>query len=101
LLTSLNGTTGGKEILNTVKPEEVEEATELKELTEEEIEKLKKTLKPGEGVIQRDDDGNVIRIIVGEKKSHDEILEEEPEKVDAKTDVVRGKMNTITPDCLW
>lgn len=78
--------------MNTVKPEEVEEPTELKELTEEEVEKLKKTLKPGEGVIQRDDEGNVIRIIVGDKKTHDEILEEAAEKVEAKTDVVRGKL---------
>lgn len=78
--------------MNTVKPEEVEEPTELKELTEEEIVKLKKTLKPGEGVIQRDDEGNVIRIIVGDRKTHDEILEEAAEKVEAKTDVVRGKL---------
>ncbi|KAG2184458.1 hypothetical protein INT43_000367 [Umbelopsis isabellina] len=91
LLTTLNGSTGGNEKLNPLKPEEgTEDGTELKELTEEEIEKLKKTLKPGEGVIQRDDDGNVVRVIVGEQKTHDEILEEAAQPVVAKTDVVRA-----------
>ena len=88
---SLNAATGGKEVLHALKPEDSEEGVELKDLTEEEIEKLKKTLKPGEGVIQRDDEGKVLRIIVGEQKTHDEILEEIAEKVEAKTDVVRGK----------
>lgn len=81
--------------MHALKPEEEDEGGELKELTEEEIEKLKKTLKPGEGFIQRDDDGNVLRVIVGDKKTHDEILEEEAEKVEAKTDVVRGKNGSM------
>jgi hypothetical protein len=92
---SLNAATGGKEVLHALKPEDSEEGVELKDLTEEEIEKLKKTLKPGEGVIQRDDEGKVLRIIVGEQKTHDEILEEIAEKVEAKTDVVRGKRHII------
>ncbi|KAI9025342.1 ribosome biogenesis protein Nop16 [Phycomyces nitens] len=96
LLTSLNGSAGGREVLNPPpKPEESEETDEqepeeLKELTDADVERLKKTLKPGEGLIQRDDEGNVIRVIVGEKKTHDEILEEEFEPVEAKTDVVRA-----------
>ncbi|KAL0082443.1 ribosome biogenesis protein Nop16 [Phycomyces blakesleeanus] len=100
LLTSLNGSSGGREILNPpTNPEQLGEnggqgvngeQEELKELTEADIERLKKTLKPGEGLIQRDDDGNVLRVIVGEKKTHDEILEEEFEPVEAKTDVVRA-----------
>ncbi|KAL1932879.1 hypothetical protein VTP01DRAFT_8557 [Rhizomucor pusillus] len=85
LLTKLNGVAGGKEKTEVEKQETQEE----KELTEEDIEKIKKTLKPGEGLIQRDDEGNVIRVIVGEQKSHDEILDEEPEPVEAKTQVVR------------
>ncbi|KAI8348279.1 ribosome biogenesis protein Nop16 [Blakeslea trispora] len=75
LLTSLNGETGGKEKMNPDTPVEAEE--------------LKKTLNPGEGLIQRDDEGNIVRIIVGEKKTHDEILDAEVPKVEAKTDVVR------------
>ncbi|KAF7723919.1 Nucleolar protein 16 [Apophysomyces ossiformis] len=92
LLTSLNGVSGGREKLVPPKKEEAmdtEEGEELKELTEEEIEKVKKSLRPGEGLIQRDDEGNVIRVIVGERKTHDEILDEEFPVVEAKTDVVR------------
>lgn len=89
LLTKLNGVAGGKEKTEVEKQETQEE----KELTEEDIEKIKKTLKPGEGLIQRDDEGNVIRVIVGEQKSHDEILDEEPEPVEAKTQVVRGEFS--------
>lgn len=68
---------------------ETDEPIDLKELTEEDVEKLKKTLGPGEGIIQRDDEGNVVRVIVGEAKSHDEILDAEVAPVEAKTDVVR------------
>lgn len=66
------------------------EPKELKELTDEDIEDIKKTLMPGEGLIQRDDDGNIIRVIYGEEKTHDEILDAEVPAVEAKTDVVRA-----------
>ncbi|KAG1250034.1 hypothetical protein G6F68_013020 [Rhizopus microsporus] len=89
LLTSLNGQTGGSEKKMSEESVAEQEPIDLKELTEEEIEKLKKTLGPGEGIIQRDDEGNVVRVIVGEAKSHDEILDAEVEPVEAKTDVVR------------
>ncbi|KAI9496438.1 ribosome biogenesis protein Nop16 [Zychaea mexicana] len=96
LMTSLNGKAGGVEKLYPdAKPEhpsedqEEGEEQEEKELTEEDVARLEKSLKPGEGIIQRDDEGNVIRVIVGRQKTHDEILEEEPEPVEAKTDVVR------------
>ncbi|KAG1142237.1 hypothetical protein G6F37_007552 [Rhizopus arrhizus] len=89
LLTSLNGQTGGSEKKMPEESVAEQEPIDLKELTEEEIEKLKKTLGPGEGIIQRDDEGNVVRVIVGEAKSHDEILDAEVEPVEAKTDVVR------------
>ncbi|PHZ16619.1 uncharacterized protein RHIMIDRAFT_247117 [Rhizopus microsporus ATCC 52813] len=89
LLPSLNGQTGGTEKNMPDQPQQTEEASIPKELTEEEIEKIKKSLRPGEGLIQRDDEGNVIRVIVGEAKSHDEILDEEVPPVEAKTDIVR------------
>ncbi|KAI8143906.1 ribosome biogenesis protein Nop16 [Fennellomyces sp. T-0311] len=91
LQTSLNGKAGGVEKLYPdPKPERMEEdEQEEKELTEEDIKRLERTLKPGEGLIQRDDEGNVIRVIVGRERTHDEILDEEPEPVEAKTDVVR------------
>ena len=94
LLTSLNRTAGGREKMNpdTNSTDEhmEEEDQEPRELQDADIEELKKTLKPGEGLIQRDDEGNVIRVIVGEAKSHNDILDAEPEPVEAKTDVVRG-----------
>ncbi|KAI8881484.1 hypothetical protein K501DRAFT_158237, partial [Backusella circina FSU 941] len=96
LLTSINGQSGGIEKLNPDKkitPEEQQAQQalqrDLSELTEEEIQELKKTLKPGEGLIQRDDDGNVVRVLVGEQKTHNEILDQEFDRVEAKTDVVR------------
>ena len=97
LMTSLNGKAGGIEKLYPdAKPtmmdhegDNEESQEEEKELTEEDSARLETTLKPGEGLIQRDDEGNVIRVIVGRRKTHDEILEEEPEAVEAKTEVVR------------
>ncbi|KAI7850799.1 ribosome biogenesis protein Nop16 [Circinella umbellata] len=97
LMTSLNGKAGGIEKLYPEKKptmmdednNEESQDQEEKELTEEDIARLETTLKPGEGLIQRDDEGNVIRVIVGRKKTHNEILEEEPEFVEAKTEVVR------------
>lgn len=94
LLTSLNRTAGGREQANPdtnpAAEEAMEEDQEPRELQDDDIEELKKTLKPGEGLIQRDDEGNVIRVIVGEAKSHNDILDAEPAPVEAKTDVVRG-----------
>jgi nucleolar protein 16 len=92
LLTSLNGQTGGKEKNMPDQKMEVTESEpkELKELTDADIEEIKKSLGPGEGLIQRDDEGNVVRIIVGEAKTHDEILDAEVAPVEAKTDVVRA-----------
>lgn len=94
LLTSLNRTAGGREQANPdtnpAAEEAMDEDQEPRELQDDDIEELKKTLKPGEGLIQRDDEGNVIRVIVGEAKSHNDILDAEPAPVEAKTDVVRG-----------
>lgn len=92
LLTSLNGQTGGKEKNQPDEKMDVieSEPKELKELTEADVEEIKKSLGPGEGLIQRDDEGNVVRIIVGEEKTHDEILDAVVAPVEAKTDVVRA-----------
>ncbi|KAI9472009.1 MAG: ribosome biogenesis protein Nop16 [Benjaminiella poitrasii] len=97
LATSINGESGGREKKypvaqqqqQTSETENSEPPKDLSELTEEEITELKKSLGPGEGLIQRDDEGNVVRIIVGEAKSHDEILDQEFPPVEAKTEVVR------------
>ncbi|KAI7898251.1 ribosome biogenesis protein Nop16 [Cokeromyces recurvatus] len=94
LATNINGESGGAEKKypkkqQTEEPDNNEPVKELSELTEEEVAELKKKLGPGEGLIQRDDEGNVVRIIVGEAMTHDEILDQEFAPVEAKTDVVR------------
>jgi nucleolar protein 16 len=93
LLTSLNGQTGGKEKMMPDKKMEATEDSEpkeLKELTDADIDEIKKSLGPGEGLIQRDDEGNVVRIIIGEERTHNDILDAEVAPVEAKTDVVRA-----------
>ncbi|ORZ19387.1 ribosome biogenesis protein Nop16 [Absidia repens] len=100
LLTNLNGkATGGVEknyadktdqAMDTEQDEANDEPVDLKELTEADIEQLKKTLRPDEGLIQRDDDGNIIQIITGERPSHDDILDAPIVAEEAKTDFVRG-----------
>ncbi|KAF9432635.1 Nucleolar protein 16 [Entomortierella beljakovae] len=84
LLSSLNGVTGGVEL----KDDEDVEENELKSLEE-----LAETLTEDQGIIQRDDDGNIINVIVGKAKSEEEIremMERDVEPVKAKTDVVRA-----------
>ncbi|KAI8334330.1 ribosome biogenesis protein Nop16 [Chlamydoabsidia padenii] len=97
LLTNLNGkSAGGVEVFYPEKKTEPIEQdedmtpTDLKELTEADIEQLKKTLRPDEGLIQRDDEGNIIQIITGERPSHNDILDAPIVPVEAKTDFVRG-----------
>ncbi|OZJ05531.1 hypothetical protein BZG36_01923, partial [Bifiguratus adelaidae] len=83
LMTSLNGQSGGREKVPTPKfPDE--------ELPEANIEELEKTLQPGEGLIERDEEGNVVRVIVGKEKPFDEMIEEPVAHVEAKTDVVKA-----------
>ncbi|KAI9305653.1 ribosome biogenesis protein Nop16, partial [Cunninghamella echinulata] len=95
LLTNLNGKAAGgvEKLYPDEKPVEIPESErepiDLSKLTEEEIEELKKTLRPDEGLIQRDDEGNIIRIITGERQSHDDILDAPIVLVEAKTDFVR------------
>ncbi|KAF9091362.1 Nucleolar protein 16 [Mortierella sp. AD031] len=83
LLPSLNGVTGGIE----VKDEDELMANEQKSLEE-----LAETLTAEQGIIQRDDEGNIINVIVGKVKTKEEIaelMERDHEPVKAKTDVVR------------
>ncbi|KAG0254591.1 Nucleolar protein 16 [Mortierella polycephala] len=84
LLPSLNGVTGGIE---------VKDENELMENEQKSLEELAETLTAEQGIIQRDDDGNIINVIVGKVKSKEEIaeiMERDPEPVKAKTDVVRA-----------
>ncbi|KAI1319212.1 Nucleolar protein 16 [Mortierella claussenii] len=84
LLPSLNGVTGGIE----VKDEE-----ELMDNEQKSLEELAESLTEEQGIIQRDDAGNIINVIVGKVKSKEEmaeIMERDVEPVKAKTDVVRA-----------
>lgn len=84
LLPSLNGVTGGIE----VKDEE-----ELMENEQKSLEELAESLSAEQGIIQRDDAGNIINVIVGKVKTPEELaelMERDIEPVKAKTDVVRA-----------
>ncbi|CAG8575723.1 1366_t:CDS:2 [Acaulospora colombiana] len=75
LMTSLNGISGGVEKLY---PEEPTPALDVVE--------SRKTLDPDEGIIERDEQGNVINVII--RKNHEEDTKVLP--TPAKTEVVRA-----------
>ncbi|KAF9346942.1 Nucleolar protein 16 [Mortierella sp. NVP85] len=84
LLASLNGVTGGIE---------VKDEQELLENEQKSLEEMAATLTEEQGIIQRDEEGNIINIIMGKAKTKEEIeelMEKEIEPVKAKTDVVRA-----------
>ncbi|KAG0039564.1 Nucleolar protein 16 [Podila clonocystis] len=84
LLPSLNGVTGGIEVKN---------EEELMENEQKSLEELAESLTAEQGIIQRDDAGNIINVIVGKVKTPEElaeIMERDIEPVKAKTDVVRA-----------
>ncbi|CAG8637350.1 13301_t:CDS:2, partial [Ambispora leptoticha] len=84
LMPSLNGVKGGTEKLYPDSSSQQEE--------EANIEQLKKTLGPNEGIIERDKDGNVINVIIGRtrEEEEEEVFDGEVEPVPPKTDVVRA-----------
>ncbi|KAF9397844.1 Nucleolar protein 16, partial [Podila epigama] len=84
LLPSLNGVTGGIEVKN---------EEELMENEQKSLEELAESLTAEQGIIQRDDEGNIINVIVGKVKTPEEVaelMERDLEPVKAKTDVVRA-----------
>ncbi|KAF9942381.1 Nucleolar protein 16 [Modicella reniformis] len=84
LLPSLNGVTGGIEVKN---------EEEIMENEQKSLEELATTLTEEQGIIQRDEHGNIINVIVGKAKTKEEmeeLMEKEFEPVKAKTDVVRA-----------
>ncbi|RUS18063.1 ribosome biogenesis protein Nop16 [Endogone sp. FLAS-F59071] len=84
LMSTLNGVAGSREIKPLIEPVEKEE------LSEADMEELERSLGPDEGLIQRDDQGNVIRVIIGKEKTLDEVVGEEIKPVKAKTEVVKA-----------
>ncbi|KAF8947626.1 Nucleolar protein 16, partial [Entomortierella lignicola] len=72
---------------------EVKDEEEAEENEQMSLEELAETLTEEQGIIQRDDDGNIINIIMGKAKTKeeiDEMMERDVEPVKAKTDVVRA-----------
>ncbi|KAF9975403.1 Nucleolar protein 16 [Actinomortierella ambigua] len=83
LMPSMNGVKGGVELKSEADVEEMEEKS---------LEEMAAELSEEQGIIQRDDDGNIIKVIVGKKKTQEEIeemMERDLPPAPAKTDVVR------------
>ncbi|CAI2171339.1 480_t:CDS:2 [Funneliformis geosporum] len=80
LMTSLNGIAGGTEKLY---PEEAQKI---------DMEEIKKTLGPEEGIIERDEKGNVISVIIGKSREEEEeeVFDTEIDPVPAKTNIIRA-----------
>lgn len=80
LMTSLNGVSGGVEKLY---PDEAQEI---------DIEVIKKSLGPEEGIIERDEKGNVINVTIGRSREEEEeeVFDTEIDPVPAKTDIIKG-----------
>jgi len=79
-MTSLNGVSGGVEKLY---PDEAQEI---------DIEEIKKSLGPEEGIIERDEKGNVIDVIIGRSREEEEeeVFDTEIDPVPAKTDIIKA-----------
>jgi len=56
------------------------------------VETLKTILGPDAGIIERDEEGNVINVILGKSKEEleEDVFDKEVEPAPAKTDIVRG-----------
>ncbi|KAG9284649.1 hypothetical protein G9A89_004691 [Geosiphon pyriformis] len=87
LMTSLNGVKGGVEKLY---PRSVSTTDDT--LSQQKVELLRKVLGPNEGIIQRDQDGNVINVIIGRtrEEEEEEVFDQVMEPTPAKTDVVKA-----------
>ena len=83
LMTSLNGVTGGVEKLYPDGDREID------------MEEIKKTLGPEEGIIERDEKGNVIDVIIGRSREEEEeeVFDTEIGPAPAKTDIIKGMLS--------
>ncbi|CAB4417583.1 hypothetical protein RhiirA5_310274 [Rhizophagus irregularis] len=80
LMTSLNGVSGGVEKLYPDKAQEID------------LEVIKKSLGPEEGIIERDEKGNVINVTIGRSREEEEeeVFDTEIDPVPAKTDIIKA-----------
>ncbi|KAF9164099.1 Nucleolar protein 16 [Actinomortierella ambigua] len=83
LMPSMNGVKGGVELNSEAEMEEMEEKS---------LEEMAAELSEEQGIIQRDAEGNIVKVIVGKKKTQEEIeemMERDLPPAPAKTDIVR------------
>ncbi|RIA96622.1 ribosome biogenesis protein Nop16 [Glomus cerebriforme] len=80
LMTSLNGVSGGVEKLYPNEDQDID------------IEEIKKTLGPEEGIIERDEKGNVINVVIGRSREEEEeeVFDTKIDPIPAKTDIVKA-----------
>ncbi|RHZ88456.1 hypothetical protein Glove_22g99 [Diversispora epigaea] len=78
LVNNLNGVSGGIEKLEPEDPQPIDK------------EELQKTLGPDEGIIERDEQGNVINVIIGKGLDDEEVFDAVIPPTPAKTDVVKA-----------
>ncbi|EPY50162.1 ribosome biogenesis protein Nop16 [Schizosaccharomyces cryophilus OY26] len=87
LVVTPNYVTGGKEKIN---PEpKLQKNEKNAEPTAEELEEVRRSLGPGQAIVRRDDEGNIIEIIHGKERTFDDILDEKVQSVPAKTEVTK------------
>ncbi|CAJ0766545.1 21752_t:CDS:2, partial [Entrophospora sp. SA101] len=54
------------------------------------IEELKKVLGPNVGIIERDDEGNIVNVIIGEDEDENEVFDKKIQPEPAKTEIVKA-----------
>ncbi|EEB06412.1 ribosome biogenesis protein Nop16 [Schizosaccharomyces japonicus yFS275] len=83
LIVTPNHATGGTEKLYPTPKRD-----ENYEPTAEELEEVKKNLLPGQALIRRNDDGEIIEVVYGKEKTLDDVLDAPIDQAPAKTDLV-------------
>lgn len=91
LLTSLNKAAGGIEKLYPDNVEEEEDGMKMEYDDNNNKEELKKVLGPNVGIIERDDEGNIVNVIIGKDEDENEIFDKEIQPEPAKTEIIEGK----------
>lgn len=81
-MNNLNGVSGGVEKLYPEDPQPIDK------------EELKRALGPDEGIIERDEQGNVINVIIGKELDEEEIFDKVIPPAPAKTDFVKGSSHS-------
>nr|CAG8475936.1 10380_t:CDS:2 [Entrophospora candida] len=90
LLTSLNRVAGGIEKLYPDNVEEEKDRGKIEYDDNNNKEELKKVLGPNVGIIERDDEGNIVNVIIGEDEDENEVFDKKIQPEPAKTEIVKA-----------